>query len=137
MTTTKRQRPTRVPTELGAKILDAMQRKGIVSQAELSRVAGLSQAHVSQLIFGTRGKRPGAEVIRKLEEALGVALQQQADGTPVSLREYLDSPHGQRLPPEIRDYLSRETLPAGKTATVDDWMVLAAWLKNLPNLGDT
>lgn len=56
---------------LGEKIQNRMTELGI-SQAELCRRSGLASNHVSYLVRGVRGRRPGPETVAKLCKGLGV-----------------------------------------------------------------
>ncbi len=55
--------------EIGPRIAEARKRLEW-SQAEVARRSGLSRAYVNALELG-RGKRPGADVLRRLEDVLG------------------------------------------------------------------
>jgi len=57
------------PADLGRRLRQVRERLGW-SLAEVSKRTGLSRAYINALELG-RGKRPGAEAVRRLEDVLG------------------------------------------------------------------
>lgn len=67
--------------ELSKRISGARARLGW-SLAEVSRRTGLSRAYINALELG-RGKRPGADALRRLEDVLGPLVQSHLANAPV------------------------------------------------------
>lgn len=86
--------------QLGGRILDARRSRGW-SLADVSSRAGLSRAYINALERG-RGRRPGADALRRLEDVLGPLTEYPtaASDVPEGLRQVANE---RRLPePEIQ-----------------------------------
>lgn len=85
--------------ELGRRIRDARTERGW-SLAEVSRRTGLSRAYINALERG-KGRRPGADTIRRLEDVLG----RVSTAEPASLGE---------LPVGLQQLAVERNLPASE-----------------------
>ncbi|WP_321878451.1 helix-turn-helix domain-containing protein [Paraburkholderia bannensis] len=64
--------------DIGKRLDEAMKAKGIRSQSELSRKAGVPQPTINRILKGTT-PNPDLNTIKKLCDALGVTVQQMTD----------------------------------------------------------
>jgi transcriptional regulator with XRE-family HTH domain len=84
---------------LGSRIQGARSERGW-SLAEVARRTGLSRAYINAIENG-RSKRPGADAIRRLEEALGPLLVDH-------------SHHALEVPPGLKSLAKSRSLSAGE-----------------------
>jgi transcriptional regulator with XRE-family HTH domain len=87
---------------IGARIRSMRAEKGL-SLTELAENAGVSKSYLSTVENGT-GSRPGAAVLHKLAQALGVTL---AD----VLGREVQATKAQGIPPSLREFAKQQNLP--------------------------
>lgn len=128
-------RTAKKPCEIAARLSAAMAERGI-SQRDLSRRSGVSQAFLSELLSGKR-QDAGVKVVLKLELALGeprIHLTDLRDQIPevVGLDEFLASPLGADVTEEERNFLRvARWAPAGLRATIRDWDRYLGLVRNM------
>ncbi len=126
--------------ELGRRIREARARNGW-SLAEVSSRSGLSRAYINSLERGM-GRRPGADVMRRLEDALGVLREppdyDQAD-VPAGLQALASE---RRLPSSqvrvLAELRVRGLQPesAARWRFIYDALVASEAMEALPSNGD-
>lgn len=115
---------------LSQRIREAREKAGL-NLSELATKAGVSKAYLSQL-ENNDTKRPSAEIVFKLANALGVTMgqllerevqisEEDVEALPPSLREFL---RDTSIPPEDVHMLAQVRFRGRQPSTADDWRYL-------------
>lgn len=126
---------------VGARLRDLRHRAGL-SQAALARAAGISKAYLSEL-EGDAGRRPSADVLLRLADALGVTIGEVL-GRAVEPEEPTRIPRGLRefarergLGDEEVRMLARIRLREGTPRTKQRWAFIYDAIKGSGHLDRT